>query len=587
MTGGQSTIGFLRALLRIAGGYWRGRTGPGAWALVAGQAALMLLQVAVAVRINLWSADLFNALERRSMDRFLTQLGIFALLVAAIMLSNAAHLELKRRLQLGWRRWLTEAVLQDWLAEGRHYRLALMPGDHTNPDGRIAEDIRIATEYAVDLANTLLYAVLLLVSFLSILWTLSGTLEFSFASHVVPVPGHMVALALVYAAGGGYAAYLLGRPLVRATDLRQGQEAGFRHGLVHVQDAGEAIALAQAEGAERRRLTMAFDGIAVLWRRQTASLRSLLLFSSGYATLAPMFPILVATPRFLAGDISLGGLMQTAQAFQQATQALSWPVDNAQRLAEWRASAERVLALAAGLERVAAPRQGGIAQAQGQDAALRLDALVLHGPDGVALCQPVTLALQPGQVLQLAGDPRAAGLLCKAIAGTWPWGEGSILLPAGTAPLLVVRRPYLSPARLLTLLAPDLPEAEVQAALRQVGLAALATALTRAADWETVLSGAEQQRLALARVLLLRPSVVLLDHALEELGEVEAGALLDALRAALPGSMLVMAGPLPPLARPPEASLALAPPGAPAPLPAAPGRRPLRVVDWLQRGFGH
>ncbi len=286
------------------------------------------------------------------MDRFVTQVGIFVLIVAGAVLANAFHMVARRRLNIAWRAWLTERVVGDWMAEARHYQIAQIPGDHDNPDGRIAEDIRIATEYAVDLAHTLLYASLLLIAFVGVLWTLSGTIRLL----GIDVPGHMVALSVGYAALGSSVAFLLGRPLVRATDLRQTREADFRFGLVRARESAEPIALARGEARQRSRLAALFDGIRPAWAAQSEGMARLTGFAAGYIVLAPVFPILVTTPRYIAGTITLGGVMQIAQAFQQVTAALSWPVDNLQRIAEWRASVERVLALEEAL-RVVRPQR--------------------------------------------------------------------------------------------------------------------------------------------------------------------------------------------------------------------------------------
>ena len=211
---------FFRAFMRISGPYW---TGPGRWRprlLTAALALLVVAQVALAVRLNVWSADLFDALERRSTDGTMHQIGIFGLILLGNMIVNTAHLVFRRHLQFDWRRWLTRRVIGDWMEDARHYQADLIPGDHANPDGRIAEDVRIATEVAIDLASSLFYCVLLLVTFVGVLWSLSGWIEVA-GMHV---PGHLVLLAFVYAGLGAVVAFFLGKPLVRATDMRQTNE---------------------------------------------------------------------------------------------------------------------------------------------------------------------------------------------------------------------------------------------------------------------------------------------------------------------------------------------------------------------------
>ena len=341
----KAAFGFARRFAGLAGGYWLGR---GRWPvrlLAAALLALTVAQVSVPVMMNLWSQRLFDALEQRAMDR----LPAMAAAACAIMLFNIAvtvtHLWVKRRIQFGWRAWLTRRILGDWLSDGRELALAALPGNHDNPDGRIAEDIRIVTELAIDLGHSLTYCLLLLVSFASILWRLSGTVDIPFGGVTVPVPGHLFLLALVFSAAGTAAAIAVGQPLVRAAERRQGLEADFRFGLARVRENAPIIARQHGEAAERGRMALLFGGVRRGWERQTGALVRVMTFGASYSVLSTVFPILAVAPRYVAGTITLGMMMQTAQAFQQAVAALSWPIDNLATVAQWKASVERVLGL--------------------------------------------------------------------------------------------------------------------------------------------------------------------------------------------------------------------------------------------------
>lgn len=602
MTGAASTRSFFRDFLRLAGPFWL--VGAQRWQARLWTAAIVLLcaaQVALAIRLNLWSADLFDALERRSMDRFLVQIGIFALIVTGAVLANAFHMVARRRVNLAWRAWLTRRVVGDWMAEARQYQVAQIPGDHDNPDGRIAEDIRIATEYAVDLAHTLLYATLLLVSFIGVLWSLSGWVTVLGVS----VPGHLVALSIAYAAMGSTLAFMLGRPLVVATDLRQTREADFRFGLVRAREFAEPIALARGEGHERTRLAALFDTIAPAWAAQTQGLSRLTGFSAGYLTLAPVFPILVATPRFIAGSITLGALMQTAQAFQQVTAALSWPVDNLARIAEWRASVERVLSLEEGVRIVAAEaaREGPDAivldRAPGRGLGAR--GLCVALPDGTALLSDISLHVEPGERVLVHGDTEAAQALFRVLAGIWPWGQGVVELPPEEAIAAVGERPHLPPGRLHDALAfPEdagtYPAEAVGRALIAAGLEGLSRRLDEVSDWEDSLGGTDLQRVAVARLLLHRPRWILMGETTSSFEPAEADAMVRLLSRELPQAGLLVIGRHPgpaeaftrqlTLRRLPDGEVLLREIHARRRAAAQrPRRRPLRVVDWLSRGY--
>jgi putative ATP-binding cassette transporter len=513
---------FMRRFLALAGPYWNSRE---KWT-VRGLAALLLLltiaQVVIPILINVWSAELFDALEQRSMSRFYHQILVIGIIMLASMAITATHLKVKRAVQLGWRRWLTRRLQDNWMATGHHYQLLHMPGDHDNPDGRIAEDIRNTAETALDLAHSLVYCSLLLASFIQILWSLSGDLTVILGQTEIPVPGHMVWVALIYASAASGLALVLGHPLVHATDKRQTAEANFRFGLVRARENSEAIALLHGEVGERRRFSELFRGIEGAWNRQTRGLIRLFLFTSGYAVFSTAFPILIAAPRYIAGTISLGQLMQTAQAFQQLSQALSWPVDNMQRVAEWRASVERVLALHEALctlkEDTSRPDAHTIVVQKSTFPTLCFHDLTIANADGSVVLDGFSAEIVPGEHVLIGGDPGAAVKLFKVVAGLWPWGKGTVGLPCDSTLFFMPQRPYMPIGSLRGVLAyPSATECfadeALATALDRVGLGHLGERLEQSDAWEQILSAGEQQRLGFARLLLHRPKWVFLQEA--------------------------------------------------------------------------
>jgi len=536
---------FFAACRGLTGGYW---TDPGQWRarlLTGALALLVIIQAGLAIRLNIWSADLFDALERRSTEHAIAQVVIFLLLVLGMMLANTLHVLVRRQWQIDWRRWLTRRVLDRWMAEGRHYQAELIPGDHANPDGRIAEDIRIATEHTVDMASSLLYSALLLFAFVGILWSLSGLVLLG----GVGLPGHLVLLAFAYAGIGAAIAFMLGRPLVRATDARQTREADFRFSLALAREAGEPIAIARGETRERLRLSDVFAAMLPSWRGQTIGLARLAAFSAVHGTLAGVLPLLVGTPRFLDGSLSLGRLIQSAAAFQQVTGALSWPIDNLARLAEWRASVERVLALEDAVETVAqeAARRGETAINLDRNPGSWIGAqeLSVAAPDGTAILPPLTLWVEPGEHILVDGDAEPMDTLFRVLAGIWPWGRGMLDLPDEASMMAVGARPFLPEGRLRDALifpqSPDVQdEATLLAVLDSVELGYLAPRLDEHADWGRILGAAELQRISFARMLLRRPGWIVLGHATDALGQEHANQLLRLLTNALPQAGIVM-----------------------------------------------
>ena len=591
---------FFRDFARLAAPYW---TDEGRWRprLMAGLlGALVVCQVGLVLRLNVWSADLFDALEQRSTENAMAQIGIFVLILVGTMATNMAHLVVRRHLQLDWRRWLTARVIGSWMEDARHFQAGLIPGDHANPDGRIAEDIRVMTEAAVDLASTLFYCLLLLMTFVGILWSLSGWITVA----GVAIPGHLVLLAFLYAGIGAVVAFALGRPLVRTTDLRQTKEANFRYDLVRARESSEPIALARAEGAERGRLVAAFETIALAWKGQSVGLSRLIAFSSGYVALAAVFPILVGTPRFLEGTLTLGRLMQSAQAFQQVTAALSWPVDNLPRIAEWRASVERVLALEEAVQVVALESARVGPTAINMDRApgpwLGVSDLWVAEPDGTALLNNLSLKVEPREHVLIDGDADAAAALFRVVAGIWPWGYGRVDLPSDVLMVAIGRRLFLPQGTLRDALA--LPEVAgetddgaVHEALSAVGLDWLVPRLDQPEDWAEHLSGADLQRLAFARLLLLKPDWVVLGDATDALDPESADAMVQLIASRLPAAALVLIGQHPgsaerfnrrlTLDRSKGGEVLLNEVYARRQAARAPRLRPLKVVDWLRKGY--
>jgi putative ATP-binding cassette transporter len=570
-----STVRAFLALSRPWLARWRTR-----WAILA-LLALTFSQVLLAVAYNLWNARLFDALESRNAAALWREVGVFALVLAGIVLSNAAQVAAKRAIVLSWREALTERLLATWLAEGRHWRLAQLAGSPDNPDGRIAEDIRIATEHAVELVSTLFFSTVTLLAFLGILWSLSGVMPlFGLA-----VPGHMVWLALLYAAGGAVAAHALGRPLTAATETRQKAEADLRFGLVQAREHGAALALAHGEPTARGAIARRFAALAATWNSQSVALRNLTGFQSAYTTLAPILPVLVSAPRYLEGALSLGGLMQIAQGFQQTVTALSWPVDQAARLAEWHASADRVLALFDALEPAEAER-GALHQEETGDT-LEMAGVILRHPDGTAMTGPVAAMLPRGTRAEIGGDGAAISALFMAVAGLWPWGEGVLRRPAGSRLGVLPQRPWLPEGTLAALLTPPAgaPRQALAQALEVVGLPELTERLDEAAAWEAVLDEHDRLRLGFARLLLARPDLLLLEDIAGALGEEEARRLLGIYAMAVPGAIVLAAdhGALGFETRIALANPVNVPRGQAAQARAR--RRASQFAEWLRRGF--
>jgi vitamin B12/bleomycin/antimicrobial peptide transport system ATP-binding/permease protein len=537
---------FLRRFSQLALAYWSSEQ---RWQIRNMSFLLLLLtiaQVALAVWTSYWNRALFDALEDRSIKNFLLEIGTFLVIFVLTIGVTAFHLHVKRWLQLGWRQWLTEKLIDRWMSRGHHYQLQFTPGEHDNPDGRIADDIRITTETAIALAHTFTYSLLSLGLFFDILLSVSGSIDVPGTSYYVP--GYMVWMAILYAGAGALLGFIFAEPITRTTNTLQTAEADFRFGLSRERENSEAIALMHGESVERRRSSKLFTQIAYWWNRQTLAYAGIVSFSAGYGALLPVFPILIAAPQYIAGTMTLGLLMQSAQAFQKLTSALSWPIDNMGDLAKCRASAERVLTLYDDLLLLEQPPQQAdesrINIGVSASAKLEVRNLCIANADGQIIIEHLDFTIERGERVLIAGDPAVTISLFKAVAGLWPWGKGEVLLPHDHNIVFMPQRPFLPAGTLQSVLSYPAPADvfDVRAlhyALECAGLGWLAPRLNDIDSWDHVLPMRAQQRLAFARVFLHRPFWIFMEEATDAFNAEGEAGIMDMLRRELPNATVI------------------------------------------------
>jgi vitamin B12/bleomycin/antimicrobial peptide transport system ATP-binding/permease protein len=545
----QSQSGFFIQFIRLAGPFWNSDNKAVIRKQTLALIVLTVLQIVLAVVTTEWSAALFDALEQRSMSGLFRQIGLLVLILAASMGVTFMHLAVKRHLQIGWRSWLTERVIGQWMNKGRHYQVThLQTPGHDNPDGRIAEDIRIATDEAVALSHSLIYSLLSLASFTGILWTLSGTVMLNLGVIKMPVYGYLVWIAIIYSVIASVLGWWTGRPLTQMTHAMQTAEANFRFGLVKARENSQAIALIHGEVNEQKRFNGLFQDITRVYNAQTQAWANILIFNSGYSVLSMAFPILIAAPRYIFGSITLGALMQSVQAFQLMSTALSWPVNNMAGIAQWRASVERVLGLVKALEdleqEIARPDPQRILIEKPMQSILHFHDLCISRLDGEVIICGLNNEIRLGERVLISGDAATGAKLFKAIAGLWPWGRGRIELPDGEPMFFMPPRPYLPDGTLHAAICyPSSPEtfslAMIEAFLKLAGLEECAGQLEQTESWEKVLTREQQQRLGLVRLLLYRPKWILLEQAFDSLDPDGEESMLRLICQELPESAML------------------------------------------------
>ncbi len=540
-------LAFFHELWSLARPYWFGKEKWAARGLLAAVIGLNLGLVYLEVVLSYWQNDFYNTLQTSNQDAFFRELMRFCWLAVAFIGIGAYELYLNQMLQIRWREWLTTHYLDEWIGAGVHYRLQISGGGSDNPDQRIAEDLAEFCEKTLALALGLMSAVITLLSFLVILWTLSGSLAVTLFGHAIEIPGYMLWVALLYSVAGTLLVHWIGKPLIKMNFEKQKVEADFRFSLVRFRENSEAVALYRGEADELRQLHGRFAQIVTNWWHIMRKTKQLTWFRSGYGQVAVVFPFIVAAPRFFSGAIQLGDLMQTSTAFGKVQSSLSWFIDAYTQIAAWRATVDRLTGFRAAIRAAAAQQAGITTQAATQDR-YRADALQIDLPAGRPLLDASGLSLAPQQRVLISGASGSGkSTLFRALAGIWPFGHGRIDQPPQAHTLFLPQKPYLTIGTLREQLCyPAAPgtfdDATLIAALQDCRLPAFSERLDENRHWAQVLSGGEQQRIAFARALLQRPAWLFMDEATSALDEESEAALYGLLQARLPHTAVISIG---------------------------------------------
>jgi putative ATP-binding cassette transporter len=540
----------LATVWRIAAPYFHSEDKWMARGLLAAVIVIELLVVGLTVLFNRWNNVFYNALQEKNYDVFTYQIGYFCVLATFWIGLKVYQLYLNQWLQIRWRRWMTDHYLGGWLAHANHYRMQLQGDAADNPDQRIAEDTQLFVDRTLTLGIGLLSAVVTLISFVFILWSLSNAAPLHLFGRDIEFPGYLVWGALIYAVFGTVLTHLIGWPLVGLNFQQQRFEADFRFNLVRARENAEQIALLNGESVERSRLLSRFQRVVENWLGIMQRTKKLTAFTASYSQASIIFPYILVAPAYFADKVQLGGMMQTASAFSSVQDALSFFITAYRTLAEWQAVVARLDGFETSIASATALKaKADIVQvAPGDNGAIDLKKLLVTLPNGTPLVSADGFRFR-GNERTLVTGPSGSGksTLFRAVAGIWPFATGTICIPAQATLMMLPQRPYFPVGSLHAAVAYP-AEAGAYSAQRlagvvtAVGLPALAPRLDEEAHWNRMLSLGEQQRLGLARALLHAPQYLFLDEATASLDEASEAALYRLIEQELPATTIVSIG---------------------------------------------
>ena len=538
---------FFKDVWYLTKSYWQSEEKKKAFWLLTCIIALTFGIVFMLVQLNTWNNSFYSALQNYDAEKIFSELIHFSWLAAIYIILAVYSYYLQQTLILHWRRWLTTRFIDIWLQNKTYYNLQMFGKDTDNPDQRISEDVRQFVEMTLGFAIGILKSLCTFISFVFILYQLSGPLSFSFMGKTWTIHGYMLWASLLYSILGTYITHVVGRKLVKLNFIQQRYEADFRFSMIRLRESAESVAFYRGEAQEgkvfKNRFKLLLDNFWQLVNKQ----KQLVFLNSGYSQIAIIFPFVVAMNRYLAKEVSLGGLMQVASAFGRVQDSLSYFVDMYSSIAQWQAVVMRLTYFGRHMHEVSQQAEQFHVERFATSEAVSVEQMQVNLPDDTVLLQDINFNLQPGRNVLIKGvSGSGKSTLLRALAGIWPFVTGKINLPKTEELMFIPQKPYIPLGSLReALLYPGrkpLSDEELLYLLDLCQIGYLRDKLDLVADWSHVLSVGEQQRLAFVRAHIQEPKWLFLDEATSALDEDTEAAMYGLLAERLRQTTLVSIG---------------------------------------------
>ncbi|MEA5093213.1 Inner membrane ABC transporter ATP-binding protein YddA [bioreactor metagenome] len=539
---------FIENVWKLTKSYWQSEEKRKAFLLLGAIILLTLGVVYMLVQLNSWNNAFYNALQNYQSEAIFAELMRFTWLAFIYIILAVYSYYLQQVLVVNWRRWLTNRYIDEWMKNKTYYRLQMFGVGTDNPDQRISEDVRLFVEMTIKFSIGILKALCTLISFVFILWNLSGPLDFKIANINIHVEGYLVWVALAYSILGTWITHLVGRKLVGLNFVQQRYEADFRFSMMRMRENSESVAFyggeTQESGVFKKRFGLLLDNFWHIIQKQ----KQLVWINSGYSQIAIIFPFVVTIPRYLTKQITLGGLMQISTAFGRVQDSLSYFVDMYASIAEWQAVVDRLTGFGLHMQEVHSENpQINLQREFASDNKIIMENLEVGLPNGRVILNNVNVILKPGTNVLIKGlSGSGKSTLLRAIAGIWPYVRGKIIMPVRDDIMFIPQKPYLPLGTLReAVLYPGTQSrnnTELAILMNECHIGYLIKDLDIIADWSHVLSVGEQQRLAFVRTLIYKPNWLFLDEATSALDEETEAAMYKLVAKNLPQTTFVSVG---------------------------------------------
>jgi vitamin B12/bleomycin/antimicrobial peptide transport system ATP-binding/permease protein len=509
-----------------------------------------LLMVALYVVLNKWHNTFYNALQNFDGKAIRSSLLYFAILVLFFVAVAVIRYVAKSKLEIHWRKWMTEHFLQEWVNKNAYYGNSITAGLSDNPDQRISEDIKSFVKITIVLTLDLLSSIVSLVSFVIILWSLSGIIKFSMGSINIGIHGYLVWAAIIYALIGTYLTYKIGKNLPLYEYLQEKKEANFRFSLMRFRENAENVALYDGVTYEKNVFKRAIDAIVENFNIIISVNRNINLWVVLYNNLSMTFPLIIALPRYLAKEIQLGGLMQIASAFNKVQDALSFLINSFSTIALYRAVINRLVEFEHNINNWQETiNHNDIKLVYSENDGIKLENLSILSPKGDMLLNNLNLNFKNKEKYLITGrNGCGKSTLLKAIRGIWPFGSGVISLPKGRSTFFIPQKTYMPSGTLLEIIAypnniiANEEKDEIVELMNAFNISYLIPRFDNEENWSIALSLGEQQKIAIIRALLSKPDILIMDESTSAITEADESIIFDFIKKKLSDSILISIG---------------------------------------------